>query len=135
MIRHIVSWRMGADRAEQRAADAEGVRQRLEALRGVVPAERIEVGIDLGATEGNWHVVLVSDFATADDLAAYQTHPQHVQAAAHPLGRRRPQLCRLRGSLTPHPCPPSGGRRSGLVSRGSPFPSPEESVDALPGAA
>jgi hypothetical protein len=47
-----------------------------------VPAERIEVGIDLGATEGNWHVVLVSDFATADDLAAYQTHPQHVQAAA-----------------------------------------------------
>ncbi|HET8896242.1 MAG TPA: Dabb family protein, partial [Protaetiibacter sp.] len=73
---------MGANRAEQRAADAEGVRQRLEALRGVVPAERIEVGIDLGATEGNWHVVLVSDFATADDLAAYQTHPQHVQAAA-----------------------------------------------------
>jgi len=82
MIRHIVSWRMGADRAEQRAADAEGVRQRLEALRGIVPAERIEVGIDLGANEGNWHVVLVSDFATADDLAAYQTHPQHLQAAA-----------------------------------------------------
>jgi len=82
MIRHIVSWRMGADRAEQRAADAEGVRRRLEALRGIVPAERIEVGIDLGATEGNWHVVLVSDFATVDDLAAYQTHPQHQQAAA-----------------------------------------------------
>ena len=82
MIRHIVSWRMGADRAEQRAADAEGVRQRLEALRGVVPAARLEVGVDVGTTEGNWHVVLVSDFATADDLVAYQTHPQHLEAAA-----------------------------------------------------
>ncbi|MGN6273966.1 MAG: Dabb family protein [Protaetiibacter sp.] len=82
MIRHIVSWRMGAAHPEQRTADAEGIRQRLEALRGVVPAERLEVGIDLGATEGNWHVVLVSDFATAEDLAAYQTHPQHVHAAA-----------------------------------------------------
>lgn len=81
MIRHIVSWRMGADRPEQRAADAEGIRERLEALRGIVPAERIEVGIDLGVAEGNWHVVLVSDFANADDLAAYQTHPQHLLAA------------------------------------------------------
>ena len=82
MIRHIVSWRLAADDAGQRAADAEGIRQRLEGLRGVVSAERIVVGIDLGATEGNWHVVLDSDFATADDLAAYQTHPAHVEAAA-----------------------------------------------------
>ncbi len=82
MIRHIVSWRLAADDAGQRAADAEGIRQRLEGLRGVVRAERIVVGVDLGATEGNWHVVLDSDFATADDLAAYQVHPAHVEAAA-----------------------------------------------------
>ena len=44
-------------------------------------AELIEVGIDLGETEGNWDVVLNSVFASRDDLAAYQTHPQHVEAA------------------------------------------------------
>jgi len=82
MIRHIVSWKLAAEDAAQREADAAGIRSRLEALRGVVPAERIDVGVDLGATEGNWHVVLDSDFATEADLAAYQTHPQHVEAAA-----------------------------------------------------
>lgn len=82
MIRHIVSWRLAAADAAQREADARGIKERLEALRGVVPAERIEVGIDLGELEGNWHVVLVSDFATRADLAAYQAHPQHEEAAA-----------------------------------------------------
>lgn len=81
MIRHIVSWRLAAEDAAQREADARGVKQRLEALRGAVAAERIEVGIDLGDTDGNWDVVLVSDFATRDDLAAYQAHPLHVEAA------------------------------------------------------
>jgi hypothetical protein len=82
VIRHIVTWRLAAEDAAQREADAHGIKERLEALRGVVAAERIEVGIDLGATDGNWHVVLDSDFATADDLAAYQAHPQHLEAAA-----------------------------------------------------
>ncbi|QNO37270.1 Dabb family protein [Protaetiibacter sp. SSC-01] len=81
MIRHIVTWRLAAEDAAQREADAAGIKQRLEALRGVVAAERIEVGVDLEETAGNWHVVLVSDFATREDLAAYQTHPQHQEAA------------------------------------------------------
>ncbi|MCS0499745.1 Dabb family protein [Protaetiibacter mangrovi] len=82
MIRHIVSWRLASADPEQRAADAAGIKSRLEGLRGVLAAERIDVGVDLGATEGNWHVVLDSDFADADDLAAYQVHPAHVEAAA-----------------------------------------------------
>ena len=82
MIRHIVSWRLAAEDAGQRAADAAGIKERLEALRGVVPAERIDVGVDLGETDGNWHVVLDSDFATTAELAAYQVHPRHVEAAA-----------------------------------------------------
>lgn len=82
MIRHIVTWRLAADDAHQRAADAAGIRERLEGLRGQLAAERIDVGVDLGDTEGNWHVVLDSDFATRDDLAAYQVHPAHVEAAA-----------------------------------------------------
>ena len=48
----------------------------------MVAAERIDVGIDLGETDGNWHVVLDSDFASREDLAAYQTHPGHLEAGA-----------------------------------------------------
>ncbi len=81
MIRHIVSWTLSATDPAQRLADAEGIRERLEGLRGVLSAELIEVGIDLGETEGNWDVVLNSVFASRDDLAAYQAHPQHVDAA------------------------------------------------------
>ena len=82
MIRHIVIWRLAATDPDQRRADAEGIKSRLEGLRGVVAAERIDVGIDLGETDGNWHAVLDSDFATREDLAAYQTHPDHLEAAA-----------------------------------------------------
>lgn len=82
MIRHIVTWRLAAADPAQRRADAEGIKSRLEGLRGVVAAERIDVGIDLGETEGNWHVVLDSDFATREELAAYQAHPAHREAAA-----------------------------------------------------
>lgn len=82
MIRHIVTWRLAAADPEQRRQDAEGVKSRLEGLRELVAAERIDVGIDLGETEGNWHVVLDSDFATREDLAGYQTHPAHLEAAA-----------------------------------------------------
>ena len=82
MIRHIVSWRLAAEDPAQRAADAAGIKERLEGLRGRLAVERIDVGVDLGETDGNWHVVLDSDFATREDLAAYQTHPAHVEAAA-----------------------------------------------------
>lgn len=81
MIRHIVMWRLAADDAAERAAHAFGIKTRLEGLRDVVSAELLEVGVDLEETDGNWHVVLVSDFATREDLAAYQSHPQHVEAA------------------------------------------------------
>ncbi len=81
MIRHIVSWKLASEDAAQRAADAEGIRERLESLQGQLAAELIEVGIDVNETDGNWDVVLNSVFASREDLAAYQVHPAHVEAA------------------------------------------------------
>jgi hypothetical protein len=81
MIRHIVSWKLAAEDAAQRASDAEGIRERLEGLRGQLAAELIEVGVDVNETDGNWDVVLNSVFASREDLAAYQVHPAHVEAA------------------------------------------------------
>ncbi|SKC40977.1 Dabb family protein [Okibacterium fritillariae] len=83
-IRHIVTWKLGAPSVEQKAEDATRIR---EELVGLVPQlgdiiERLEVGIDLHDTPGNWDVVLVSEFADAANLQAYQVHPAHQAAAA-----------------------------------------------------
>lgn len=81
MIRHIVLWQLSAEDAEQRARDAEGVRERLEALAGVVPGLRsVRVAPDLGLDAGNWHLALVSEHDDEAALAAYQTHPAHLEA-------------------------------------------------------
>ena len=54
------------------------MRDKLEALRGQIPGLlRLEVGLDFSATENSADVVLVTEFASRDDLAAYQVHPAH----------------------------------------------------------
>ena len=83
-IRHIVTWKLGAPSVEQKAEDATRIREELTAL---VPQlndiiDSLEVGIDLHDTPGNWDVVLVSEFADAANLQAYQVHPAHQAAAA-----------------------------------------------------
>lgn len=83
MIRHIVSWGLSSEDPAQRDADAEGVRSRLEALNGVVPGLRsLTVGRDLGDTDGNWDLVLVSEHDDRAALEAYQSHPEHLAAVA-----------------------------------------------------
>jgi len=72
MIRHIVMWKLNDK------ADAEAVKQRLEALRGKIPSLiHIEVGVDFSNTDASADVVLVSDFEHEEGLAAYQAHPEH----------------------------------------------------------
>ena len=83
MIHHIVLWKLAADDAAQREQDAAGVRDRLEALAGVVPGlAAISVRADVGTTDGNWDLALVSEHDDEEALAAYQAHPAHVEAAA-----------------------------------------------------
>ncbi|WP_210479644.1 Dabb family protein [Naasia sp. SYSU D00948] len=83
MIRHVVLWKLSSSDPSQRERDAEGIRERLEALVGVVPGLRsLIVAPDVGSTEGNWDLVLVSEHDDEDALAVYQKHPAHVEAAA-----------------------------------------------------
>jgi hypothetical protein len=83
MIRHVVQWKLAAADEAARDADAREVQARLLALKGVVPSLRsIEVGINSLYPESNWHVVLLADFDSAEDLAAYQDDPRHQEAAA-----------------------------------------------------
>ncbi len=84
VIRHIVLWKLSSADPEQRARDVEGLRERLEGLVGVVPGLRsLIVAPDVGSTDGNWDVLLLSEHDDEDALAVYQAHPAHVEAAVY----------------------------------------------------
>lgn len=71
MIKHIVVWAMKPETAAEQKAE---MKKRLEALAGKISELRkIEVGID----RDNNTMALYSEFASEDDLIAYQVHPDH----------------------------------------------------------
>ena len=71
MLKHIVVWTM---KPETTAEQKQEMKKRLEALAGKISELRkIEVGID----DGSGTMSLYSEFATEDDLIAYQMHPDH----------------------------------------------------------
>ncbi|MEO8529058.1 MAG: Dabb family protein [Pseudolysinimonas sp.] len=83
MIRHLVMWKLAAEDPEQKAADAAGIKSRLEALVPLVDGlESLTVSFDLGDNPGNWDAVLESDCVDAAALERYLEHPDHVVAAA-----------------------------------------------------
>ena len=79
MVKHIVAWRLKeAACGNDKATNARLIRDKLEALRGRIPGLlRLEVGLDFSATATSSDVVLVAEFASREDLAAYQIHPAH----------------------------------------------------------
>lgn len=89
MIRHIVMWRVRGETIAERHAAARTVQNAFEGLRGRIPGLRtLEVGIDVSGADYACDVVLVSDFDSADALAAYATHPEH-QRVRQELGDLR----------------------------------------------
>ncbi|WP_460796999.1 Dabb family protein [Microbacterium sp. GXF0217] len=83
-IRHVVMWKLASADAAERAAQAAEVARRLNALSGVVPELlAISAGANSLYPDANWDVTLVSDFADAAALEAYQLHPAHEEAAAY----------------------------------------------------
>lgn len=76
MIKHIVIWKMKDKVSAEQKAE---MKARLEALIDPIDElKRIEVGIDAG----NGTMSLVSEFDTEDDLATYQSHPDHQKVVA-----------------------------------------------------
>lgn len=83
MIRHIVTWKLRAEDAEGKAAAVAEIKAVLEALVPVIDElVSLEVHPNAAYEDVNWDVVLVADYASVDDLTAYQVHPDHVAAAA-----------------------------------------------------
>ncbi|MEJ6488744.1 Dabb family protein [Leucobacter sp. USCH14] len=83
MIRHIVTFQFAATDPEGRAAAANRLRAALEPLANSIPGvQSLEVGIDDGGISGHWDAALVSVHDSAEALAAYQSHPEHLAALA-----------------------------------------------------
>jgi hypothetical protein len=83
LIHHIVIWTL------HDAGEAPRFKALLDTCAGLVPSMlSFEVGIRTPGLEANADVVLVSSFADAAALAAYQDHPQH-RALAVQLGAWR----------------------------------------------
>lgn len=83
MIGHVVMWSL------KDPADAPAFKAALDTCADLVPGTlAFEVGIRADGLEASCDVVLVSRFADAAALAAYQEHPVHKEVAAQ-LGRLR----------------------------------------------
>ena len=84
MVKHIVAWRLkDSAGGNDKATNARLVRDKLEALRGRIPGLlRLEVGLDFSGTDASADLVLVTEFASRADLAAYQVHPAHQAVVA-----------------------------------------------------
>ena len=77
MIRHIVMWKFRPGTEAEQAAFLEGLR----GLMGVVPQlRRCEVARNVRA--GSYDAVLLSDFDSLEDLAAYKADPRHQAVSA-----------------------------------------------------
>ena len=89
MLRHVVMWTL------RNPADAPRFKLLLDSCKGLVPGMlQFEVGVRTEGREANVDVMLVSAFADADALHAYQHHPHHkaVSAQLGPLRQTRSVL-------------------------------------------
>jgi hypothetical protein len=79
MVKHIVMWQLKAEAlGNPRSANAELVKEKLEALKGVIPGLlTVEVGLDFSKTAASADLVLYAEFEDREALAAYQSHPEH----------------------------------------------------------
>ena len=82
-VRHIVSWKMNGETAEDRARQAGEVAEALRALTESVPGI-LELNVHLNEfnADANWDVVLVSDHEDQAALDVYATHPDHLAVVA-----------------------------------------------------
>ena len=77
MICHIVMWKFLPGTEKQQEQFLEGLRQ----LQGVIP-QLLSSRVARSVGEENYDAVLVSEFASLEDLALYQKDPLHQAVSA-----------------------------------------------------
>ena len=91
MIMHIVMWRFKEDNKQ---ANMDKLKAMLLALDGVVPElKRVEVGQDVKHLDGNYDMVLVSEFENVEEMQVYKVHPEHVKISKFCKSIREDRVC------------------------------------------
>jgi quinol monooxygenase YgiN len=89
VIKHIVMWKVRGDDAAARERNLALLKAEFESLRGRIPGLlQLEVGVDESRADYAFDVVLYSEFASREALAAYAEHPEH-QRVRRALGDLR----------------------------------------------
>ncbi|WP_338524344.1 Dabb family protein [Pseudomonas batumici] len=80
MIKHIVMWNLAGETPERNRQACQFLKERFEGLAGLIPGLlKIEVGVDISRIDYACDVVLYTEFASLEALAAYATHPEHLR--------------------------------------------------------
>lgn len=84
MIKHIVMWRLKEEAdGRTREQNMRALKRKLEEMVPLIPfIKKLEVGLNFLQSDMNWDVVLYTEFATKEDLIAYDTHPDHEKVKA-----------------------------------------------------
>ncbi len=84
MVTHIVFF---AFQDGNKATHMTEAKRRIEAMTGVVPTlKHVEVGINFANEERAMDMALVTHFDDREGLAAYATHPAHLEVIAYIKG-------------------------------------------------
>ena len=77
MIRHIVMWKFRPGTEKEQEEFLTGLRN----LQGVMP-QLLKSEVAVNVAPGNYDAVLVSEFASLEDLDAYKNDPRHKAVSA-----------------------------------------------------
>ena len=77
MIRHIVMWKFRPGTEKEQEEFLTGLRN----LQGVIP-QLLKSEVAVNVAPGNYDAVLVSEFASLEDLDAYKNDPRHKAVSA-----------------------------------------------------
>lgn len=77
MIRHIVMWKFRPGTEKEQEEFLTGLRN----LQGAIP-QLLKSEVAVNVAPGNYDAVLVSEFASLEDLDAYKNDPRHKAVSA-----------------------------------------------------
>lgn len=91
MIMHIVMWKL---KEENKKENMDTLKQMLLALPPIITEiKHMEVGKEVNLGEGNYDIVLVSEFKTMEDLQKYKEHPEHQKVSEFCRAVRDERIC------------------------------------------
>jgi hypothetical protein len=81
MIKHVVMWRIkDLDEGYDTKSAIWKMKEKLEALTGKIPGlSSLQVGINQNETAAAYHICLITEHPTMEDLKAYQENPLHLE--------------------------------------------------------